>query len=162
MQARQATAALRIARQILRKDRAHVGALEIVARGQWQLQKFELLIATTRHLIKLDPYNPGYHMLRGAAFQCLGMFGEATKCYARANAEDKSGKQTRSLELISELREWQAGLLSTLLEEDATFRAAFSRDPQAACQSRGFEFLDLPAKAYVGENVSASVTARPS
>jgi hypothetical protein len=71
----------------------------------------------------------------------------------------------RSLQLISELRDWQANLLSTLLAEDAAFRAAYTRDPQAACQSKGFEFMEAPLRsgAWVRDAASASVVAaRPS
>ncbi len=161
LQSRDAAAASKIARKILRADRTHVGALEVLARSLWQLQKFEDLISVTRRLIRLDPYNPGYHMLRGAAFQCLSMFGEATKAYARATTHGNSPDADRSMQLISELRDWQANLLSTLLEEDAAFRAAYSRDPQAACQSKGFEFIDTP-RNWMRDDAALSVSARPS
>jgi tetratricopeptide (TPR) repeat protein len=165
LQSRDAASAVKLVRRILRTDRNHVGALEVLARSQWQQQKFDDLVSTTRRLIRLDPYNPGYHMLRGAAFQCLGMFGEATKAYARSTANGSTTDADRSLQLISELRDWQANLLSTLLAEDAAFRAAYSRDPQAACQSKGFEFMEaqLPTGAWVREDSSSSViAARPS
>jgi len=164
LQSRDSIGAAALARSILRKDRGHVGALEVLARSQWQQQSFDDLITTTRRLIRLDPYNPGYHMLRGAAFQCLGMFGEATKAYARATDHSSSPDAGRSLQLISELRDWQTNLLSQLLEEDACFRAAYSRDPRAACQSKGFEFVEAPrADAWVREESSVSVVAaRPS
>jgi tetratricopeptide (TPR) repeat protein len=163
LQSRDAAGASKLSRNILRKDRTHVGALEVLARSLWQLQKFEDLVSITRRLIRLDPYNPGYHMLRGAAFQCLSMFGEATKAYARATANNSSPDADRSMQLISELRDWQANLLSTLLEEDATFRAAYSRDPQAACQSKGFEFVDMPPpNAWSRDSLAAAATTRPS
>lgn len=163
LQSRDASGAAVIARRILRRDRTHVGALEVLARSQWQQQRFNDLISTTRRLIRLDPYNPGYHMLRGAAYQCLGMFGEATKAYARAGNDSPDGD--RSFKLIVELREWQANLLGTMLSEDPAFRAAYSRDPKAACQSKGFEFMETPppSSAWVREEASANVTsARPS
>jgi len=163
LQSRDATAACKLAKKILRADRTHVGALEVLARSLWQMQDFQELIAITRRLIKLDPYNPGYHMLRGATFQCLSMFGEATKCYARATAHGNSPDADRSMQLISELRDWQANLLSTLLEEDPAFRAAYSRDPQAACQSKGFEFVDMSARGkWLRDDASATILARPS
>ena len=161
LQSREAVEAGKIARKILRADRTHVGALEVLARSLWQLQKFDELISITRRLIKLDPYNPGYHMLRGAAFQCLSMFGEATKAYARATASGNTADADRSMQLISELRDWQANLLSTLLEEDPAFRAAYSRDPQAACQSKGFEFVEMPPNAW-GRDNAATISVRPS
>ena len=165
LQSRDASGAATLARRILRRDRSHVGALEVLARSQWQQQRFEDLISTTRRLIRLDPYNPGYHMLRGAAYQCLGMFGEATKAYARSSSGNDSPDGDRSFKLIVELREWQANLLSTMLSEDPAFRAAYSRDPKAACQAKGFEFMETPppSGAWVHEEASASVTsARPS
>lgn len=161
LQGRDAVAAAKLARKILRSDRSHVGALEVLARSLWQQQKFDELITITRRLIRLDPYNPGYHMLRGVAFQCLNLFGEATKCYARATANGNSPDADRSMQLISELRDWQANLLSTLLEEDPAFRAAYSRDPQAACQSKGFAFIELPPPSAWARMETATL-ARPS
>lgn len=165
LQTRDSAGAATLARKILRKDPTHVGALEVLARAEWQQQRFEALVSTTNRLIKLDPYNPGYHMLRGATFQCLGRFGEATKAYARSSSLGDSPDTQRSLALISELREWQAGLLSTLLAEDPTFRAAYRRDPHAACQSKGFEFVETPSSAetWVHEGAMAVTAAvRPS
>lgn len=165
LQTRNAPEAAKLARLILRKDREHVGALEVLARSQWQQQKFETLVATTRRLIKLDPYNPGYHMLLGAALQCLGRFGEATRAYLRASNEGGTPETERSLRLIAELRDWQAGLLATLLNEDLAFRAAYNRDPKAACQSRGFEFLETQpvVGTWVHEGPALSaLSVRPS
>jgi len=166
LQSRDSVEATKLARQILRSDRTHVGALEVLARSEWQRQRFDDVVSTTRRLIRLDPYNPGYHMLRGAAFQCLGMFGEATKAYARANEIGGTPDANRAHQLIAELREWQGSLLSTLLEEDATFRAAYSRDPRAACQSKGFEFIETRPESgpWVTEEVTAvaQILARPS
>lgn len=163
LQSRDALGASKLAKKILRADRTHVGALEVLARSLWQQQQFEDLISITRRLIRLDPYNPGYHMLRGAAFQCLSMFGEATKAYARATAHGSSPDADRSMQLISELRDWQANLLSTLLEEDPAFRVAYSRDPQAACQSKGFEFVDMtPPNSWGRDSLAANATTRPS
>jgi tetratricopeptide (TPR) repeat protein len=163
LQSRDAAAAATLARKILRTDRTHVGALEVLGRSLWQQQQFDELISITRRLIRLDPYNPGYHMLRGAAYQCMSMFGEATKAYARATASSNTQDADRSIQLIAELRDWQANLLSTLLEEDATFRAAYSRDPQAACQAKGFEFVETPRHSkWVREESSATILSRPS
>ncbi|MEA2553812.1 MAG: hypothetical protein QOJ65_1988 [Fimbriimonadaceae bacterium] len=163
LQARDAVQAASVAKRILRRDPTHVGALEVLARAQWQQQRFEDLVDTTRSLTALDPYNPGYHMLLGAAYQCLGLFGEATKAYARASTADKAEAE-RSFKLIAELRDWQANLLSTLLQDDPAFRAAYSRDPKAACQSKGFEFLEAQTQdVWVREEAaSAVVGARPS
>jgi hypothetical protein len=154
---RDALEAERIARRVLRTDARHVAALEVLARAQWQQNRFEDLIASTTRLIRLDPYEPGYRLLQGAAYQCLGRFGDATRAYASIPPDVP--EHSRSMQLVSELRQWQSSLVSTLLDEDPVFRAEYARDPRGACQSRGFEFLQTQ-DGRARESLTAA--ARPS
>src|SRR5205085_11272165 len=73
LQNRKGLEAADLATQVLANDADHVAALEILARALWQQNRFGELIATTKRLIILDPYEPGYRLLQGAAYQCLGI-----------------------------------------------------------------------------------------
>jgi hypothetical protein len=88
-----------------------------------------------RTLIRLNPYEPGYHALRGAVYQALGRTGEAIKCFARAGNSDTNNAS------VEELRDWQGALIATLLQDDPVFRTHYAQDPEDACRARGFEFL---------------------
>jgi tetratricopeptide (TPR) repeat protein len=154
-----AAEAARLANQVLRRDRDHVGALEILARALWRQNRFEQVADIAGRLIRLDPYNGGYRTLLGAAQQCLGQFGEAMKSYASAtDARDRASEQ-----LIADLRDWQRDLVSTLVKEDRAFNIAFSRDAREACKARGFEFLeDRPVEAPLAERGGVWQSIRPS
>lgn len=141
LQQRDGKAAERLARQVLSKDHSHIAALELLAKALWQQNGFVELISVTKRLIRLDPYEPGYRLLLGAAYQCTGRYGDATRAYAAI--PEQSPEHNRSSALVAELRRWQESLVNTLLREDSTFRLEYERDPKRACASRGFEFLSL-------------------
>ncbi len=149
-----------IARGILRRDRSHIAALEMLARSLWQQNRFEDLVPATQRLIRHDPYEPGYRLLLGAAYQCLGRFGDATRAYASIPPDVP--EHSRSMQLVSELREWQSGLVSRLLLEDPVFRAEYARDPGAACQTRGFELMPAQRFESASYEALAAASARPS
>lgn len=128
--------AARCSRLILRRDREQVGALEVLAKALWQLGSFDDLLATLSTLTRLNPYEPGYHALRGAAHQCSGRTGEALKCFARAGSYCDTASAS-----VEELRKWQGGLIAELLAEDVVFRTHYAQDPEGAVRARGFEFL---------------------
>jgi hypothetical protein len=121
--------------RILASDSMHVGALEIKAKAEWATLQFTDLLSTLNTLTRLNPYEPGYHHLRGAAFQCLERFEEARLAFERAGA--CSGAR----EAATELEIWQAGEIERLLELDLVFRTEFRRDASAACARRGFKYL---------------------
>lgn len=134
--------AARTARLICEKDRTHVGALEILARANWQLGRFADVADHTRLLVRLDPYNPGYRTLLGSALQCMGNYAGAMHAYSGCARLGPSSEAQRCDQLINDLRQWQSELISDLLSRDPAFRAEFSRDRAAACSTRGFEMLE--------------------
>ena len=154
LQARNAFEAARIARRFLRSDRDHLGAIELLARALWQLQRYEDLVATSRRMIRLDPYNPGYRSLYGAALQCLGRFGEAVRAFAEAGRLDPN-EGSKSESLIADLRAWQSNLIAAQLADGGSFEVRYERDPRAACEADGFEFLET------SDGIRAWVHARP-
>ncbi len=129
--------------RILKEDPNHLGALEIYAKALWQQRRWPALLSALDRLICLNPYEPGYHLLRALALECQGRFGEAVQAYARAGAEEQASAS------IEDLREWQSMIVADLLREDPVFQVQYARNPHEACRSRGFEFLpDRPVKKW--------------
>src|SRR5580700_1569148 len=73
--------AQRLALDLLTEDDSHVGALELLAKAQWQSGVYDELLQTLSRLIRLNPYEPGYHALKGAALQCLGRYDDAIRSF---------------------------------------------------------------------------------
>jgi tetratricopeptide (TPR) repeat protein len=142
------------AQRILCADPDHVGALEISAKCQWRLGRFEPVVATTERLIRLNPYEPGYHSLRGAALQALGLLREAIRHFRRSI---ELGEDANSVNSVIFLEECQRSLVDEMLQNDEAFRDAFRRDPVAACLSKGIHLPVQALRADVGP-----LTVRPS
>jgi hypothetical protein len=156
--------AIELAKQTLKVDPSHVGALEILAKAQWQASQCDELLLTLRKLIELNPYEPGYHSLQAGAYQSMGLCGEAVKSYLRA-VDLGMPKSAEMDAMIEELRSWQAALVAQLLQSDPVFKAAYLQDRAAACASRGFDFAIPPetTEHLIQERESRAVVfARPS
>jgi tetratricopeptide (TPR) repeat protein len=132
--------ALCAAKSILRRDRDHLGALELLARVQWRQSRFEPMLETIRHLVRLNPYEPGYHYLRGCALQSLGHSGAAIQAFSRCLESQSDGLRRSAAQAIRELESWQESLVADMLREDAAFRSAYRNDPMRACHKLGFRF----------------------
>lgn len=156
--------AIELAKQTLRQDPSHVGALEVLAKAQWQGSQCDELLLTLRKLIELNPYEPGYHSLLAGAYQSLGLCGEAVKAYMRA-VDLGMPKSAEMDAMIEELRSWQASLVADLLKTDLMFRASYEQDPAAACAAKGFDFAIAPESTehiLRDRQSRAVVYARPS
>jgi tetratricopeptide (TPR) repeat protein len=152
--------AITCARQLLREDRSQIGALEVLAKALWQLSRYDELLTTLSTLIRLNPYEPGYYSLRGAAYQAMGRTGEALKSFARAAEHSDIASAS-----VDELREWQGSLISELIREDVVFKTHYAQDPEEACRARGFEFLPdyRTGESWLANPQSqAAVFTRPS
>ena len=123
---------IRTCNTVLVQDRDHVGALELLAKAQWKGTQNRELLQTLSRLIALNPYEPGYHALKGAAHQALREFESALACYERAaDCTDVAG-------LAAQLQESQQKVIQQLVQEDPVFRVRYSRDPNHACRRAGF------------------------
>lgn len=132
-------AAMHHAKQALRSNSEHVGALEVLAKAQWQMSRCDELLLTLSRLIELNPYEPGYHVLLAGAYQSLGLCGEAVRAYLRA--VDLGVPRTEEMDaMIQDLRNWQASLVQDLMQSDPVFKAAYDQDPAKACLAKGFDF----------------------
>ena len=148
-----------VARKIVSEDPKHVGALEILAKALWQCSEYNEVLLVLRRLIVVNPYEPGYRALQGAALQCLGRYGEAARAFAQ------SSELPSSQEALDELRSWQAGLVQEMLKADPVFQAHYLRDPMDACLCRGFDFVEDERRAdrWLGTPaIRAELYIRPS
>lgn len=127
--------------QILEVDSNHLGALELMSRSLWASQNFAELELTTRKLIALNPYEPGYFGLRGMALRALGRYGEATQALSR---DPGSASQ------LADLEAFQASLVRDLLEQDAGFAAEYAKNPTQATLKRGFQTDAQPSLVVAG------------
>lgn len=151
----------RKSRAVLGQDPEHIGALETLAKVQWHQGKFNELLPTLDRLVALNPYEPGYHSLRGAVHQALGHCGEAVKAFSRcADADGPEAAGAR--EQIADLQDWERFLVSQLIETDPVFRADYAHDPREACRRRGFEFVEETHDSWMPASNVAAVWVRPS
>ncbi|MBN9502990.1 MAG: hypothetical protein BGO01_21320 [Armatimonadetes bacterium 55-13] len=159
-----AEAAIKFAKEALQADALHVGALELLAKAQWQAGQCDELLSTLRTLIELNPYEPGYHSLQAGAYQSMGLCGSAVESYMRA-VDLGMPKSVEMDAMIEDLRRWQGGLVTSLLSTDPVFKASYEQDPARACRERGFNFAIPPetTEHIIRERESrAAVFVRPS
>jgi tetratricopeptide (TPR) repeat protein len=127
------------ARRRVAEDPTHLGNLETLVRAQWNLADYSGVLDTLRRLLALNPFEPGYHYLRGATLQCLGHFGEARGAYERCALVPDSAMAEAALTAIAEIDRWPTEAVTRLAENDPKLRELLRKDPVAACRSLGFE-----------------------
>ena len=133
---------------VLSETPDNLGALEVQAKLQWKQQDFRALVRTTARLIVLNPFEPGYHGLRGMALRALGLYGEAAKSLER---DPNAAKQLLDLECF------QAALIKDTIKHDQVFAAKYAKDPVKALTEKGFYFKEREAAlAWVSQQVNAS------
>jgi tetratricopeptide (TPR) repeat protein len=142
-----------LVQMVLCETTDHLAALELLARILWKQQDFKALVRTTNRLISLNPFEPGYHSLRGMSLRALGMYGEAAKALER---DPNAAKQLLDLECF------QASLIKDTIKHDAIFAAKYAKDPVKALTDKGFYFKEREAAlAWVSQQVNASKSDMP-
>jgi tetratricopeptide (TPR) repeat protein len=149
--------AITLSERLIAQDATHLGALETLARAQWKAGQLDPLLRTLRTLTALNPYESGYHALRGAALQCLGRYGEAAAAFAR-------GAQPKAIDASArELHSWQAELLNEMSRTDPVLRAHLRQNAPAACAARGFRVPEGSTRRWLSQRANrASTYQRPS
>jgi tetratricopeptide (TPR) repeat protein len=144
-----------LSESVLQEDPEHVGALELLAKALWHGRQFETLMPVIARLVAANPFEPGYHALRGAALQEMGRYGDAVLSLERTGA---SGQLA-----LAHLQEGQAGLVAALINEDPVFHAHYAQDPEGACKARGFAFAgNSQAHWTLERKESGFIFTRPS
>jgi tetratricopeptide (TPR) repeat protein len=156
--------AIAAAKAVLNSDPNHLGGLELLARAHWRGGHFAETLDTLRHLVRLNPYEPGYHFMAGSAHQALGHYGDAVRSYSRCLDGENEPLGRAAAAAIRELETWQESLIADLLRTDRPFQADYANSPFEACRKRGFEFAAVhdPKTAVPGEAVRLTVWERPS
>jgi len=126
------------ARRILAEDPKHIAALELYAKALWAGGRIEQLLGVLHDLIGLNPYEPGYYSLLGAALQATGQFGKALRALNRSLELSGEKADAAVRQMAEDIRRWQEVLIQDLLAEDAAFRREYERDAEGACEARGF------------------------
>lgn len=157
--------AIACARGVLSQDPNHLGGLELLARAQWRGGEYEAGLDTLRHLIRLNPYEPGYQFLAGGVHQALGHYGEAVRAYTRCLSSENEQLRRSAATAIRELEAWQETLIAELLKSNRTFRSEYAAEPMEACRKMGFGFTSRSsevAEALSSRGDSAVVWEIPS
>lgn len=126
------------ARAILADNPNHLGALELLAKVEWRLERNSDALATLQKLVTLNPFEPGYFYMRGLIYQALGQFREASDSLARAVAFEGTPMSQAATVALEDLEAWQKSLIAQLAQDDPEFRLRYAQDPAAAIQQRGF------------------------
>ena len=133
---------------VLCESSDHLAVLEVQAKILWKQQDYRGLVRTTAKLITLNPFEPGYHGLRGMALRALGLYGEAAKSLER---DPNAAKQLLDLECF------QAVLIKDTIKHDRIFAAKYAKDPVRALTEKGFYFKEREAAlAWVSQQTNAA------
>lgn len=120
----------------LEQSPQHLGALELLAKAQWQLGNHLEVIRICDEMICLHPFEKGYFELKAMSLRALGHFGACAKMLERIGARH----------LLEDVESCQAHLVKTLIEHDPIFALEFRRDAKACFEKNGFYFAN-PAAA---------------
>lgn len=142
MEADKPAEAIRTLKKLLKRDEEHLPAMELMAKALWRLAKLPELLTLLERLTTLNPYEPGYHALRGAAYQALGRTAEANAAFARSTRDASRELSSSSIRALSALNGWHSERVEDLLRQDPAFRAEFQQDPERACRQRGLPWLN--------------------
>lgn len=131
----------KMCRRELRRNPESICALERLAKAQWNLSDYDGLVVSTRRLIKLNAFEPGYLYLQGIAYQVSGRYVAAMRALRLASMRAKDSDLVAQIEdARATLDQWQSQLVEQLLRYDPEFRGAYGRNAEEACRDRGFEF----------------------
>jgi tetratricopeptide (TPR) repeat protein len=103
--------AMESCQMVLRDDPDHLGALEILAQGQWFLGQYQAVIATTSHLLRLNPSEPGYRYTRGMAHLSRGELTRAQEDFLAAIAQSQDEAFRRQVaHSLAAVEQWMTDL----------------------------------------------------
>lgn len=151
-------AAARLAQRLLRKDPGHLCALEYLLEAQWHLGQLERVVSTATRLIAINPMEPCYYLLKGAALFSLNRPGVAMPCLRRALQLAQPGPLRAHVEQYAELiNVWQGVILAELIGDNPALRAEFRRAPEATCQRFGLDFVGMASSPRRSHRESAVI-----
>ncbi|HEY3782152.1 MAG TPA: CDC27 family protein [Fimbriimonadaceae bacterium] len=148
--------------RILVSDPGHLPALEVKSKALWRMGQFEAALKSLDKAIALNPFDPGYHFLKGDCLQGLSRNSEALDAFERCRS-CASGNLAQQTELrIKALQDWQSAVAGELACSDAAFRMQLEANPVAAMAQLGFKVSSKQASVQAKPMQSPGFWARPS
>lgn len=118
-----------LARRVVAHEPRHLGALELLGLSLLREEAYTDVVGVANRLLALNPYEAGYHSLKGLAMQGLGRYGESAASLRRDPA---------ALPALWNLEQAQSRLIENLLQEDPKFARAYAASPARSLRERGF------------------------
>jgi tetratricopeptide (TPR) repeat protein len=148
--------------RILISDPGHLPALEVKSKALWRMGQFEAALKSLDKAVALNPFDPGYHFLKGDCLQSLQRNGEALEAFERCRS-CAGGNLAEQTEIrIKALQDWQSAVAGELACSDAGFRRQVELDPVAAMAQLGFKVSSKQAVVQAKSMQSPAIWARPS
>jgi tetratricopeptide (TPR) repeat protein len=148
--------------RILSSDPGHLPALEVKSKALWRMGRFEAALKTLDKAIALNPYDPGYHFLKGDCLQSLVRNGEALEAFERCRSCAAGNLAQQTEVRIKALQEWQSAVAGELACSDGDFRRQVELNPVAAMAQLGFKVSSKQATVQAKSLQSPAIWARPS
>ncbi len=147
-------AVIRKLRVFAKRHPTHVPVVELLAKATWKSGRLRESVDLTVRLSELNPYEPGYHYLRGLALQGLGDFDQALAAFKRCSGMGES--------LDREAADLSASLIVACGREALAQRAEL--DPWLAFELRRKERVGASARQtqLPAQATAQFSTVRPS
>lgn len=118
-----------LARRVLARDADSLGALELLGRAALRLSEPREAAWAAARLLAINPYDPGYHSLRGLALQAQGLFAPGGRALGR---DPRAGLALGALEADQE------DLVADLVRTDPRFARRLAAAPARTLREEGF------------------------
>ncbi len=118
-----------LALRVLARDEDHLGALELLGRAALRLGEPEETLRVAGRLLSLNPYDPGYHSLRGLAMRDLGRFAEGA---------GELSRDPKAHGALGALAYDQERLVAELVRTDDRFARRYAAAPARTLREDGF------------------------
>lgn len=118
-----------LARRVLARDAESLGALELLGKAALKLGEPQEAAWAAARLLSINPYEPGYHSLRGLALQAQGLFAPGGR------ALDRDPKARLAL---GALEADQETLVADLARTDPRFARRLAAAPARTLREEGF------------------------
>ncbi len=89
--------ARRSAQRVLRIEPQHLGALEVLSQSTLALGRYDEVLGLVRQLVRLNPNEPAYEVIRATALQGLSRLPEALESLVRAHQLSKDNAQKKRI-----------------------------------------------------------------
>ena len=118
-----------LARRVLARDAESLGALELLGKAALKLGEPQEAAWAASRLLAINPYDPGYHSLRGLALQSQGLFAPGGRAL---------GRDPKARLALGALEADQETLVADLARTDPRFARRLAAAPTRTLREEGF------------------------